>query len=654
MSVFRRPTIILAAFLLLFTLGRMALWLVFPDDFSDLGGAQIIHAFLRGILFDASVIFTFAGLPLLLMSLPFSWSQSRWWQGIWGWLCFILFIAAAMLIASDIIYFGVVHRHVGPELSALAKDMDLIVAMATGSYKPALIGYLMFVVASFLLWRRVLSTSPVTKPKRVPVLGIVLCAIPLMGLSIRGGTGGKPLNIVNAFDSPSPAVGYLALNGPFSMYHSLRHSRSIDVNYLPWDEAVGITQKAVLRPEEKPLSNDYPLLRSAATARGKHWNVIVLMLESWDAAHVDALRKRENLEPLGATPRFDQLTREGVLFDHFYASGQRSMDGMSAMLAGIPTLPGLPYIGRGMEQSELGFLGHLATQEGYQTYFLQSAKRSSFRVDAIARRAGFDHYYGAEDIPATGHTDRTTERGAWDYDTLQYAHRLFAAARQPFIGFIFTASTHRPYQLPGEQWHKYPGSDQESQYLNTLYYADWALGEFFTAAKNAGYFNNTIFIITGDHVSGHRTRANDVESLHHLPCLVIAPQLVPSITTRIGSQLDIIPTIVDLAGWNVPYAALGRSLFDATSVGKRAAFAVRGNIIELINQQGWLAHNLTRRLNSHFPGDPDAVDSAERELLAMTQVAETLMLRNRVYPGARLLPDAVVQAQPAQHFTASH
>jgi hypothetical protein len=107
------------------------------------------------------------------------------------------------------------------------------------------------------------------------------------------------------------------------------------------------------------------------------------------------------------------------------------MDGLAALVAGIPTLPGTAYIGMGMEQNRMAYLGHMAEQEGYATIFLQSSKRASFHVDSIAAMAGFKTYLGAEDIPATGHAENITERGAWDYDMLHEANRQFAAAKRP-------------------------------------------------------------------------------------------------------------------------------------------------------------------------------------------------------------------------------
>jgi phosphoglycerol transferase MdoB-like AlkP superfamily enzyme len=359
---------------------------------------------------------------------------------------------------------------------------------------------------------------------------------------------------------------------------------------------------------------------------------VVLLLESWDAAHIDALRHDKNLKPFGVTPNFDALAHQGLLFTHFYANGERSMDGLAALLAGISTLPGTAYLGMGMEQNHMAYLGHMAQKEGYRTIFLQSSKRASFHVDSIAAMAGFTTYLGAEDIPANGHSKNITERGAWDHDTFQEANKLFEQARKPFVGFIFTASTHLPFQSPGERWQKYPPDSLENRFLNSLYYADWALGEFIAAAKRSGYYDNTIFILTADHVSGFASKANDVPSMHHVPLLIIAPGLKPGLAQRTGGQVDIIPTLAQLAGWRASQASLGHSLLDARLDPARGTLCVRGNLIGRIEGNRWVTHDLQKRVSASPGIREDDAKVMEERLLAMYQVGHTLLMHNRITP----------------------
>jgi phosphoglycerol transferase MdoB-like AlkP superfamily enzyme len=691
----RRVLAILSLNLLVFGLARIGLFLVYFQDFHDLSVAEALHAFARGLLFDASIIVLVTGVPLAMMLLPFvfvhhphrlrlsTWAGAnvavivvaallaflgqhflagrsasvfsysvivigaiallallplrfhhhRAWMTFWTWTNFVLLSLFLFLLVADVVYFGFVHRHVGPEITAVGGDIGLMLDMALGDYSWAIGLYLLACIGLFFLWRRLFRHSDGEVGRFLPRVAILLGALIGIAVLIRGGLGNKPLDVVDAFVGSRPAAAYLSLNGPFAMSRALVNTRKIKADFFPWKEAVARTQAQVLATgEHLQAGDDYPLLRARSATSQHKPNVVVLMLESWDAMHNDMLRRAMGLPAYDVTPNFNALSRQGQLFTRFYANGERSMDGLAALVAGIPTLPGTAYIGMGMEQNRMAYLGHMAQQEGYATIFLQSSKRASFHVDSIAAMAGFKIYLGAEDIPATGHAENITERGAWDYDMLHAANRQFAAAKRPFIGFVFTASTHPPFQSPGKQWTKFPPDSLEHRYLNSLLYADWALGRFIEEAKQAGYYDNTIFILTADHVSGLTGRANDAPSLHHVPLLIVAPGLKPGISARVGGQIDVIPSIAQLAGWRAPLASLGHSLFDPNPNFVPGTLCVRGNIIERIEERGWVTHDLLARVSAS-PGTQEADLSAiEGRLLAMYQVGHTLLLRNRVYP----------------------
>jgi phosphoglycerol transferase MdoB-like AlkP superfamily enzyme len=705
----RRVLAIFLFNLLVFFVARVGLFLIYFQDFHDLTVLEALRAFARGLLFDASIIVLVTGVPLLmmlvpfvfvhhphrlrlsnwlkgnaavvavvaitivigrhvltgnflsafpyamialgvlamLMLLPFRFTHHRVWMTFWTWVNFALLALFLFLLAADVIYFGFVHRHVGPEITAISGDVPLMLDMAFGDYTWAIVLYLAACVGLFFLWRRLFRHADSEVGRFLPRIAILLGAVLAIAVLVRGGLGHKPLDIVDAFVGSRPAAAYLSLNGPFAMSRALVNSKKINANFFPWKEAVELTQAQVLAPGERLLGgNDYPLVRARGTDSKHKPNVVVMMLESWDAIHNDMLRRDMGLKPYDVTPNFDALSRQGLLFTHFYANGERSMDGLASLVAGIPTLPGTAYIGMGMEQNRLAYLGHMAQEEGYDTIFMQSSMRASFHVDSIAAMAGFKTYLGAEDIPATGHSHNTTDRGAWDYDMLHKANELFAAAHKPFIGFLFTASTHPPFQSPGEQWTKFPPDTLENRYLNSLYYADWAIGKFFEEAKKAGYYDNTIFILTADHVSGFAGKANDAPSLHHTPLLIIAPGLKPGVTTRVGGQIDVIPTIAQLAGWRAPFASLGHSLFDPNPNYVPGTMCVRGNIIERIEEKGWVAHDLLSRINAS-PGTSETdLNAMQNRLLAMYEVAHTLLLRNGIVPPDRQLA-AMRSATPA-------
>src|SRR5438309_2354981 len=145
----------------------------------------------------------------------------------------------------------------------------------------------------------------------------------------------------------------------------------------------------------------------------------------------------------------------------------------------------------------------------------------------------------------------------------------------PYFAFIQTAGNHRPYTIPSDRrgfelaqmsdaaLHD-NGFDSLAAY-NGLRFLDYALESFFTRAREAPYFRDTVFVMYGDH-GNPSTRQTPWEQLRltgfHVPLVIYAPALIKR-GRRIdftASLPDSLPTYLSLLG--VPYlnTGLGRDL----------------------------------------------------------------------------------------------
>src|SRR3569623_2924018 len=133
-AAWRRVLAILAIFLGVFFCARALRLALYRVNFDDLGMRVIAAAFGRGAMVELSITLVFIGLPLLLMLLPVRWMGGRRWQGVWGWYCCLVLAMFLFIIGADLIYFGMVRRHAGPEVTAISNDLDLLLAMALREY----------------------------------------------------------------------------------------------------------------------------------------------------------------------------------------------------------------------------------------------------------------------------------------------------------------------------------------------------------------------------------------------------------------------------------------------------------------------------------------------------------------------------------------
>ena len=80
-------------------------------------------------------------------------------------------------------------------------------------------------------------------------------------------------------------------------------------------------------------------------------------------------------------------------------------------------------------------------------------------------------------------------------------------------------------------------------------YADWALRKFFEEARKQSWFENTIFVLEGDH--GKLVGDAECElpqSYNHIPLMIYSNSITPAEHTAFGGQIDIQPTVLGLLG----------------------------------------------------------------------------------------------------------
>ena len=163
--------------------------------------------------------------------------------------------------------------------------------------------------------------------------------------------------------------------------------------------------------------------------------------------------------------------------------------------------------------------------------------------------------------------------------------------QKPFFAIIQTADNHRPFNIPEEDKDFIPRNipDEElKKYgfeslneFNAFAYTDYCYKKFIDAAKQSGYFDNTIFVFTGDHgVEGNaeaiypnawtEQRLSD----EHIPLLFYAPSLLtPQLRKETVSQIDILPTIAGMIQQPYLNSTLGRDLLDSSKK-ENAAFII--------------------------------------------------------------------------------
>jgi phosphoglycerol transferase MdoB-like AlkP superfamily enzyme len=207
---------------------------------------------------------------------------------------------------------------------------------------------------------------------------------------------------------------------------------------------------------------------------------------------------------------------------------------------------------------------------------------------------------------------------------------------KPFISFSFTSTTHTPFVSPGKRWEAYPHNNTNLfGYLNTLKYADDKLGKFIQRCEKEPWFDNTIFVMMADHTIGFgddsgmfegtniNIKSRELENMR-IPLVIYAPKIFkPNTFNTIGSQADMLPTLIDILGFKDSFSSLSNSLF--SSAENRFALFKQGSMLGMVDDSGYIIHTLDKPLENS--GDK----SIEIKLKSAYQSSTKLLRTNRWY-----------------------
>ncbi|MDR1196066.1 MAG: LTA synthase family protein [Endomicrobium sp.] len=575
-------------FLALFSLARIALFVSAHSFFKDMTVGAFLYALLEGMRFDIFAICTFCGAFLFLINLPVN---SKLFIKINCAFLNASILVFLFILAADVIYFNIFEKHLTTEFLLAKSHFSYFVSLAFGDFIFVTISIFVFTVLLFWFSFKIVDKYYTSSDRRVLFNSILLpVLICLIIIAVRGGLQERILSISDAYKKGRIA-GELKLNGIFTSLISIRSKTDSNKINIAFEEALKTVTANLIDEEEMIPNESYPLMRQRTefNVNGKSYNIVIILLESWQKDYIDSMAQTS----YGVTPNFDALVKDSIMYDRFYANGQRSIMGLMSVFFSFPYVAGLPYMGYGLENFGQTKLPVILMKNGYDNIFVQGDKRESDNAIALANYLGFKEAYGKQDIPLLNKYDANISKG-YDLDGLQFFFKKVNMLKKPFFAFYFTTTTHIPYaKTVLKSLEKYPEDGTEKTgYLNRLYYADYALGEFINQAKKEAWFENTVFIMCADHqaygVGGQsgKYEKTKIDKTFKIPMVIYCPSLFkPEISDKLASQLDIIPTIIDILNIETPYSSAGKSLFSKTD--NRFVFlSYEGDQVYLINNEG--------------------------------------------------------------------
>ncbi len=625
-------SLLLFSFIVLMAI-RLTLYNFYIEDFTDLSTTEFYASLFMGFRVDMITIFTFSSVFILALMFLKKTTYRAIVALAWAAILNTIFIISF----SDVLYYDYIHRHISNEIFHLGDDMDIIIGMAFGSMLFYTLGA--FVLSALFLYSvyRFFSYKPkeFISSKKLAIFSLM--TILVMFIGIRNNLGGKSFGSSDAYAVNKVSSGNLALNGFFTIYRTAKKTANHKLMNLK--DAIEISKGALKTPNAPFIDKEYPLLRKYPFKDVQKYNVVIVLLESFGAEHIDGFT---HYKELNVTPYLKKLSQESLKFTNFYSNGYRSIFGITSIFTGITIPAGAQYLGKGLELSTLSYLGGVAKENGYSTLSMQASNKRSYRVDAVSAISGFDEYYGAEDMPNVEEVDAGREplTGTYDFNMFDFYHKKLNTMKEPFLGFAFTSTSHSDFHLPSAKFERYPHDLQNyNGALNAYIYTDDAVRRFMEGVKNEPWFDRTIFIFTSDHGSGdalnpiareYRPDDKALAAIEHfrIPLIIYAPKIFePQEITTLGGHNDIFPTIVDMLGLKAEITTMGSSLFDK-DIDERFVYFYAGNLIGLITNSGYIKYNF-KDIVEQDAQDESVLAKMKRLLFAVDTAEAQLLEKNR-------------------------
>ena len=335
------------------------------------------------------------------------------------------------------------------------------------------------------------------------------------------------------------------------------------------------------------------------TGIGKSKNLIVIQVEALQNFVINCFYEGQEI-----TPNLNRLIEEkGTLyFDNYYQQIGRGNTSDAEFVTNNSLYPSMeePTYSQYEENTFYG-LPWILRDNGYTSWVFHGYEKEFWNRNNAYVNQGFQRFIsqGDYDLVETigfGITDEEFYK-----QSLDYIKELDSIDDNPFHAFLISLTSHTPFKMPEE--YEYLNIKEEHKgtilgdYLQSIHYADKALGEFLEDLKKEGIYHNSVIVLYGDHfaITGFNPSGvelmeeflgitYDVNEMFKVPLIIHVPgEEINETISKIGSQLDFLPTILNIMGYeNEKGIMFGRDLvnYEGENFVAAQTYVLKGSFID--------------------------------------------------------------------------
>lgn len=545
-------------FLIIAFLARFSLMCFHLDEIANVSFWTIFKAYLVGIHFDTATACYILALPFVIFTVfDFIGRKNKLFEKVMTVFLTIILVITTFACVSDIPYYNQFADHIN--LTSLdwfkgENGFSDVMNMILGD--PSLwlffIPLVLLIVGIYFVSRWIIRTTEAWQSKgyvRKSIFALVMMVLCFFGM--RGYvTRMRPLGVYDSFYCDNSLLNQLGQNPTYTFITSYL----TDVTLMDDELAIANMRNYLDIQDVEEFQN--PLSRRfVADSLPNNYNVVLIVMESMGN---DLLTRSGHFQ--GYTPFLDSLVDQSLYFENCFSSGKHTISGVfSTLCAFSNTFQDDPTYQLNPIKSEpvLSYnnLPKTLRDNGYKTMFFVPHEATWEKLDVFLLKNGIDKIYSDNEY------DKDAERSSWgvnDEYLLNFAIKEFNNydSESPFFATILTVSNHQPYIMP-KTYQRKSKNDREA----AIQFSDYALQQFFEKASKTEWFDNTVFVLVGDHGRDYVKSYTPPVSYVHVPLIFYSPSLIkPEVSSNFASQVDIYPTVMDLLNISFVNNTLGVDL----------------------------------------------------------------------------------------------
>ncbi|RJS50302.1 hypothetical protein CJ483_23670 [Bacillus sp. PK3_68] len=338
------------------------------------------------------------------------------------------------------------------------------------------------------------------------------------------------------------------------------------LNYHVYDIALGmkvslerfvVTEADAVAPQEYFQHKNLQSTDLFGIAEGK--NVVVISMESTQDF---VIHQKVNGEEI--TPFLNDLIKDSFYFSQVYdqtAQGKTS-DAEFMIDTGLyPLASGSVFVRR--PENVYYSLPHLLKEkQDYYAAAFHGNVSTFWNRDTMYKTLGYDKFFSKKDYIVT--EENSINYGIKDIPYFNQSIQYLETIPEPYYAKFLTLTNHFPFLLEEEDMFIEPAATKEgvvNRYVTTVRYLDKSIEMFFKQLKEKGMYEDTMFVLVGDHYGisekyeeglsellGEEINVANRMKHRQVPLIIHIPGHEGKIIDTQGGEIDIRPTLLHLLG----------------------------------------------------------------------------------------------------------